>query len=399
MRTTTAVVGGGILGLATAREVLAREPDHAVTLFEKEHEVARHQSGHNSGVVHAGIYYRPGTLKATLTVRGRRALLDFCATHDIAVETCGKLIVALNESELAPLAEIERRSHVNGVPVRRLAAEEIAEIEPHATGIAGLHCPSTAVVDYRRVASALAEEVRDRGGAIRVGAGIIGLRHRRSGTRESVVVTSTSGEDEFDRVILCAGLQSDRVAALAGAPADPAIVPFRGEYHRLAPARSSLVRALIYPVPDPRYPFLGVHFTRRIDGTVEVGPNAILALGREGYRWSDINLTDLADMVRWPGFRRLAATHWRTALRELSGSLLSRVTVAQARRYLPELRAADLERAGSGVRAQAVDRTGALLDDFVIQRLGAVIAVRNAPSPAATASFAIAAHVVTAALA
>lgn len=393
-----AVVGAGIVGLAVARRILECTPDAQVTVLEKEDRVGAHQSSHNSGVIHAGLYYRPGSLKAELTRRGRHLLTEFCAAAAVPVVTCGKLVVALDAGELGALDEIERRARDNGVPIRRVEGAELRAIEPHAAGVAALHSPATAVVDYGRVAAALATDVSARGGSVLCGNAVSEIVRSFSAAGESVVLRSASTEVEVDRAVICAGLFSDRVAALAGAPADPAIVPFRGEYYRIVPERAHLVRALLYPVPDPRYPFLGVHFTRRIDGVVEVGPNAVLALKREGYAWRDIAWRDVGALLATRGFRRLARQHWRTAVRELSGSALRELYVAQARRYLPELRAADVARAGAGVRAQAVAADGSLLDDFAIQRVGPVVAVRNAPSPAATASLAIAEHIVAGAL-
>jgi L-2-hydroxyglutarate oxidase LhgO len=393
------VVGAGIVGLAVARRLQESDPTNVVTVFEKEDSVAQHQSGHNSGVIHAGIYYKPGSLKASLTLSGRRALLELCERRAIPVAVCGKVVVALDESELNPLAEIERRAIASNVAISRLDGSGLRALEPHVAGIAGLHSPSTAVVDYGQVANALADEVREAGGTIHLRSAVASLRIGRSGPGEVVTVESESNTLEADRVILCAGLQSDRIAELCGAPPDPQIVPFRGEYYRLRAERTDLVRALVYPVPDPRYPFLGVHFTRRINGEVEIGPNAVLALSREGYHWSDVNGRDVLAMIRSPGFRRLAVRHWQTAAREISGSVAHSVYLRRAQQYIPALTTDDLVKAGSGVRAQAVNRDGSLVDDFSIQRVGPVLAVRNAPSPAATASLAIADYIVTTAMA
>jgi L-2-hydroxyglutarate oxidase len=388
---TIAIVGAGIVGLAIGREITRRRPGAAVVLLEKEAAVARHQTGHNSGVVHAGIYYPPGSLKAALCTRGRLLLRDYCAANGIAYDECGKLVVAVREDELARLGDLERRARANGVPgLRRVGPAGIREIEPHAAGLAALHSPETAITDFPGVARAFARDVVAAGGEVRTGFGVDRLTPK--GGRTEVA----SGDRTLlaDRVIVCAGIQSDRVARLAGDTAEPRIIPFRGEYMRVKPAKADLVRGLIYPVPDPRYPFLGVHFTRRVTGVVEVGPNAVLATAREGYRWTDVSVRDLAGIAAWPGTWRMARRHWRTGVREVGGSLSRRRYMAGAMRYVPEIGACDVERAGAGVRAQALDRDGGLVDDFRIHRLGPVTAVRNAPSPAATSSLAIAEHVV-----
>ncbi|MFJ7213057.1 L-2-hydroxyglutarate oxidase [Amycolatopsis sp. NPDC098790] len=379
------VVGAGLIGLAVARE-LTRTAE--VVVFEKETAVARHQSGHNSGVVHAGVYYPPGSLKATLCRRGAGLLKDFCAEHGLAYREIGKVVVARDEREAARLDELESRARANGVPgLRRLDAAALKELEPNVRGVAALHSPTTAIVDYPAVARALADDVGRRGGKVLLGSRVTAIEP--AGER----VTVHCGEDRhgFDALVLCAGLQSDTLAALAGAGPEPRIVAFRGEYHRL---RRDLVTGLVYPVPDPAYPFLGVHVTPRIDGTVDVGPNAVFALAREGYRRRDVDVRDLWRTLTWPGTRRLARAHWRTGLRELHGSLSKRAFAAAVREYLPELTAADLVPAPAGVRAQAVDRDGGLVDDFRIHTTGPVTAVRNAPSPAATSCLAIAEHLV-----
>jgi L-2-hydroxyglutarate oxidase LhgO len=361
-----------------------------VTVLDKEDHVAAHQTGHNSGVAHAGLYYAPGSLKARLCRRGIGLLKDFCAERGLPYDECGKVVVARTDAEVAPLREIERRAAENGVPgLRWLDAAGLREIEPHASGVAALHSPHTAIVDFPAIARAFAEDVSAAGGTVRLGREVTGIR--RAGERVRVVTPQE--ELEFDRLVVCAGLQSDRVARLAGDTAGPAIVPFRGEYYRLVPGRTDLVRGLIYPVPDPRYPFLGVHFTRRVDGGVDVGPNAVLALAREGYRRRDLRPADLWETLRWPGFRRLARRHWRTGVREMYGSVSRHAFVARARSFVPELTVADVEPAPAGVRAQAVDPDGSLADDFRIGRIGPVVTVRNAPSPAATSCLAIAEHV------
>ncbi|WP_026314226.1 L-2-hydroxyglutarate oxidase [Actinomadura flavalba] len=386
------VVGAGILGLAVARQVGLVVEGAEVCVFEKEGRVGAHQTGRNSGVVHAGLYYVPGSLKARLCRRGAGLLRAYCRERGLAYAEVGKVVVARDGRELDGLAAIEERARANGVPgLRRLDAAALRDVEPHAAGVAALHSPATAIVDFGAVARAFAEDVETAGGTIRLGQEVTGLR--RDGTR--VRVLTPGGEHTFDRVVVCAGLQSDRVARMAGDAAEPAIIPFRGEYYRLTPARTDLVRGLIYPVPDPRYPFLGVHFTRRVDGGVDVGPNAVLALAREGYRRRDVRPADVLETLRWPGFGRLAARHWRTGIREVYGSAVKRAFAARARAFVPSLKAADLVPAPAGVRAQAVDADGSLVDDFRVGHLGPIVTVRNAPSPAATSSLAIAEHLTT----
>ncbi|WP_033323897.1 L-2-hydroxyglutarate oxidase [Actinomadura atramentaria] len=385
------VVGAGIVGLAVARRVALTRPGVRVSVLDKELRVGAHQTGHNSGVAHAGLYYAPGSLKATLCRRGIGLLKEYCAERGIAYREVGKVVVARDAREAAALDGIEERAAANGVPgLRRLDAAGLREVEPHAAGIAALHSPTTAIVDFPAVARAYADDVRAAGGELRLGFEV--TRLRPAGSR--VAVASPHDELVFDRLIVCAGLWSDRVARLAGDDPEPAIVPFRGEYYRLAPHREHLVRGLVYPVPDPRYPFLGVHFTRRVDGGVDVGPNAVLALAREGYRRRDVRPADLLETLRWPGFRRLARAHWRTGIEELYGSAVKSAFAARARAFVPEVSAADLVPAPAGVRAQAVDRDGSLVDDFRIGRRGPVTTVRNAPSPAATSSLAIAEWIV-----
>ena len=384
-----AVVGAGLLGLAVARR-LAERGEH-VTVFEKEGGVARHQSGHNSGVVHSGLYYAPGSLKATLCRRGVGLLKEFCAEHELPYREIGKVVVALDQTEVVRLRELERRGHANGVPgIRWLTAEELHEIEPHVRGVAAVHSPTTAIVDYPAIADALAREVAARGGRVLFDSAVTKIEPKG----ERVAVTAAGERRVFDALVLCAGLQSDTLARAAGDEPGPAILPFRGEYHRLRPERADLVNGLVYPVPDPAYPFLGVHLTPRIDGVVDVGPNAVFALAREGYRRRDVRPADVVRALTWPGTARLLGRHWRMAAHELRGSLSKRAFTAAARRYVPELTAADLIPAPAGVRAQAVDRDGSLVDDFRISVLGPVTAVRNAPSPAATSSLAIAEHIV-----
>jgi L-2-hydroxyglutarate oxidase LhgO len=384
------VVGAGLVGLAVARLLAQRGDD--VTVLEKEDAVARHQSGHNSGVVHSGLYYPAGSLKAALTRRGVELLQKFCAEHDLAYREIGKVVVALNEVEVLRLRDIEQRAHRNGVPgVRWLDGGELRELEPNVAGVAALHSPTTAIVDYRAVARAMADDVAAAGGRIVFGAPVTAIAP--VGVGRTVVIAGGAGF-VFDRLVICAGLQSDLVARLAGDSPAPAIVPFRGEYYRLKPERAGLVRGLVYPVPDPAYPFLGVHVTPRVDGTVDVGPNAVLATAREGYRRGTVSRRELAAVIGYPGARKLFRQHWRAGLQEMRGSLSKRAYVAAARAYLPALSVGDVVRAGAGVRAQAVDPDGGLVDDFRISFLGPVTAIRNAPSPGATASLAIAEHIV-----
>jgi (S)-2-hydroxyglutarate dehydrogenase len=390
-----AVIGAGIVGLAVARELAARLPGLDLTVIEKEREVAVHQSGHNSGVVHAGLYYPPGSLKARLCRRGVPMLREFCAEHAVPYRELGKVVVARDAGELEALAELERRARGNGVPgLVRLDGPGLRQVEPQVAGVAALHSPRTAVVDYRQVSAALQRELVAAGVRFRFGCRVTALAPRG----EQVVVRWDGDRLEADLVIACAGLTSDPLARSVG-PDDLRIVPFRGEYHHLAPRVAALVRGLVYPVPDPRYPFLGVHLTRDVHGRVHAGPNAVLALAQQGYRRRDADLADLARLLAWPGAWRLFARHWRSGAAELAGSLSRRVFAARVARYLPGVTAADLTPAPAGVRAQAVHRSGALVDDFALLRRGNVLVVRNAPSPAATSCLAIAEHLADAALA
>lgn len=382
-----AVIGAGILGLAAARELTRRHPRLRVTVLEKESEVGCHQTGHNSGVVHAGIYYVPGSLKARLCVAGARELYDYCAERRIAHERCGKLIVATRPAELPGLDELERRGRANGVPdLRRLDARGLERIEPHARGVAALHSPHTGIADFAAVARAFAAEVVEAGGTVITGCAVRALRDRNGG----VTVEHDRGELHARAAIACAGAWADRLAVAAGAPADPRIVPFRGAYLRLRPERRNLVRGLIYPVPDPELPFLGVHLTRHTSGDVLIGPTALLAPARDAYSLSTVRGRDLRDALGWPGTWRMARRFWRTGLAELGFAASRGAIVRAAARFVPELGPRDVLRGPAGVRAQAVARDGRLVDDFVFSRTGAVLHVRNAPSPAATSSLAIA---------
>ena len=385
-------MGAGIVGLAVARRLGEVVPEAKVTVLDKENRVGAHQTGHNSGVAHAGVYYTPGSLKARLCRRGIQLLQPYCAERGIAYDECGKLIVALNGPELDRLDEIERRGHANGVPdLQRLDRQAIRDVEPFVDGVSALHSPHTAIVDFSAVTLAYAADVSSRGGVVRLGFEVTGISCRAGEIR----VTSGSGEElAFDRLVVCGGLQSDRLAQLSGEDKEPSIIPFRGEYYRLVVDRRDLVRGLIYPVPDPAYPFLGVHFARRIDGGVDIGPNAVLAFAREGYLRTDFSLSDLSETLMSPGFRKLARKHWKMGAKEMWGSLSARAFVAEARKLIPQLTVADVEPAHAGVRAQAIDRDGSLIDDFRITQVDGIVLVRNAPSPAATSSMAIAEYVV-----
>jgi L-2-hydroxyglutarate oxidase len=380
-----AVVGGGIVGLATAL-ALTRDFVAKVVVLEAENRLAAHQTGHNSGVIHSGLYYKPGSLKARNCVAGREALYDFCAEHGIPHERCGKIVVAADAAELPALDELERRGRANGLQgLRRLTPEEVREREPHVASVGGLFVAETGIVDYTQVALKYADLVRAGGGEI-----ITGARLRRVVRRDWGLVLETAvGEFSCGHLINCAGLQSDRVARMCGARPDVQIVPFRGEYYELAAERRGLIKHLVYPTPDPRFPFLGVHFTRMIGGGVEAGPNAVLAFKREGYHRLSVSVRDLMEMAGFPGFWRLIFRHGRTGLGELYRSFSKRAFSRALQRIVPELRLDDLKPAGAGVRAQAVERSGALVDDFRIVQGERTIHVLNAPSPAATASLSI----------
>lgn len=390
MAESIGIVGGGIVGVAIARALAAQGADVAV--LEKEVRLSQHQTGHNSGVVHAGLYYKPGSLKATLCHAGRAATRDYCHEKGLPYREVGKLVVAVDETELDALAEIERRSTLNGVPdmARIDDVGRLREIEPHVAGIAAVHSPHTAVVDYATITEALAQDVRAAGGRILLGHEVTDIRQENGRVR----VISTASEEVFDRLVVCAGLQSDVVARMVGADPSPKILPFRGEYWELAHDRTDLVKGMIYPVPDPRFPFLGVHFTRGVYDNVHVGPNAVPALRREGYTWLQWSVKDTWESLRWPGAPSLAKQHWRMGVDEISSSLIKPLYFQKARRFIPELRSADLSyKSTAGVRAQAWGRDGALLDDFAVDQVGPVTLLRNAPSPAATSAMSIADYV------
>ncbi|MCI0639497.1 MAG: L-2-hydroxyglutarate oxidase [Gemmataceae bacterium] len=379
------IIGGGILGMATALALCERSAAN-VTVLEAEDALGRHQTGHNSGVIHSGLYYKPGSHKARNCVAGRDALYRFCAEHGIPHERCGKIVVALDRRELPALAELERRGMANGLQnLRRLKAEELRDFEPHARGLAGLHVPETGIVDYKKVLAKYAELVQAKGGALRLGARVRAVRTMP----DAVVAEHAQGETKSRFLVNCGGLQSDRIARMCGLEPGLKIIPFRGEYYELASDKKHLVKNLIYPVPDPRFPFLGVHFTRRIDGTIEAGPNAVMALKREGYSWRSVSVRDLWEMGTYGGLWNMAAKYWRIGMGELHRSLSKAAFHRALQRLVPDLACDDLHPAGAGVRAQAVEPSGALVDDFRFVQTPRMIHVLNAPSPGATASLAI----------
>ncbi len=380
-----AIIGGGIVGLAVAWALVERRERTRLLVVEKEKEWAQHQTGRNSGVIHSGIYYKPGTLKARLCRNGNRRMQEFCATHRIRCDMCGKVIVATETSELPALEKLYQRGLENNLPVRRLKGDEVREMEPHVRCLAGVHVPSTGIVDFVAVCRKLTELMTDRGSDLRLNTKVNAIRF----AHERAVLDTTQGQFEARWLINCAGLHSDRVARLAGASPEAKIVPFRGEYYEVKPERRSLVRHLIYPVPNPDFPFLGVHFTRMMDGSVHAGPNAVLSFKREGYRRRDFNLRDFLETMLFPGFWRLAGRNAREGLKEMHRSFSKAAFVRSLQRLIPEIQKDDLVPAKAGVRAQALRRDGALVDDFLIVRGPNAIHVCNAPSPAATASLEI----------
>ena len=385
------IIGGGILGLATALKITAAHPRLRLLLLEKEAELARHQTGNNSGVIHSGLYYRPGSLKARTCVTGRKELMEFCDAHSVPYEICGKVVVATSEEELPRLDELHRRGEANGLRgLEIIGTERLKELEPHAVGIKGLHVPETGIIDYKKVAAAYAETIRDSGGDIRLSQRVVGILDRP----DEIVLQTSGGDYRSKYLINCCGLQSDLIAKMTGgakhgSESEHRIIPFRGEYYKIAPERQFLVKNLIYPVPDPAFPFLGVHFTRMAKGGVEAGPNAVLAYAREGYRHSNINVSDLWQTVSFRGFWAMTGKYWQTGFGELYRSLSKGAFVRALQKLLPEIRESDLVPGGAGVRAQAVSASGALVDDFVINESRNAIHVLNAPSPGATASLAI----------
>ena len=384
------VIGAGLVGLATAMALAEARPGLGLAVLEKEQAVGRHQSGHNSGVIHAGLYYPPGSLKAQLCTAGRRAMMEFAREHQIPFRQTGKLVVATRERELAPLAALAERGRANGLAVREVGPAEITGIEPSVRGLRALHIPESGVIDYRQVAEAYAGAVRDAGGQVRCGHGVAALAR----TADGWVAETTAGPVRARNVIACAGLQADRIAAMTGHRGQEyRIVPFRGDYYTFRPAAAGLVRGLVYPVPDPAFPFLGVHFTRGVDGTLHAGPNAVPALAREGYGRLAVNGRDLLDELRFPGLRRLARRYARTGALEIYRDLVKPAYLAELRRYVPAVTAADVTFGPSGIRAQCLRRSGDLVDDFLIEEDDGIIHVLNAPSPAATASLVIGRHI------
>jgi len=384
-RYDVAVIGGGIIGLSTAMTLTSRFRVSLI-LIEAEDRLAAHQTGNNSGVIHSGLYYKPGSLKAQNCVKGREAMYRFCSEHGVAHDRCGKLVVATSPDELPALDELHRRGQANGLQgLRRLPSEQLRDYEPHVAGIAGLLVPETGIVDYKQVCEVFAAQIRQAGGTVQTSRRFLGCKRHS----DALAVETTGGELSCKSLISCGGLQADRIARACGVEPGLQIVPFRGEYYELTPERRSLVKNLIYPVPDPRFPFLGVHFTRMVHGGVEAGPNAVLALKREGYRHSNISLSDVIEMASYAGFRRLIARYWKTGMGELHRSLSKRAFCKALQRLVPELRMEDITPAGAGVRAQAVDPSGAIVDDFRIVAAERMIHVLNAPSPAATASIRI----------
>lgn len=384
-RSDVIIIGGGIVGLATAFNLSREHPSKKVIVLEKEDHLAAHQTGRNSGVLHSGIYYKPGSLKARTCREGKRAIEEFCGREQIAYEICGKVIVAVDAREIERLQNLYERGRANGVACRIIDRERLYELEPHAAGVKALYVPEAGIVDYKQVARRLAERVEERNGKVITNALVTGMRE--GGDR--IVVESLAGSFEASYVVNCAGLHSDRVARMSGGNLKAKIIPFRGEYFKLRPEAPHLCNNLIYPVPDPQFPFLGVHFTRMIDGSVECGPSAVLAFAREGYRKRDIRAADLLETLRYKGFIKLAARHWKMGASEIWQSLSKAAFVKALRRIVPEVRAEHLEPAPAGVRAQAVAVDGSLLDDFAFQERPRVVNVINAPSPAATASLAI----------
>ena len=381
-----AIVGGGIVGLSTARTLAERYSGLGIAVFEKELDVAQHQTGHNSGVIHSGIYYRPGSLRARMAVEGSERMMSFCAEHGIPFDRCGKVIVATAKSQIPALEELARRGDANGVPdVRMIGPDELAELEPHATGIQALHVPSAGIVNYSLVAQMYRKLFEQAGGQVRTGGEVFAIVEEPNALR----LETAHGDVRSRHVIACGGLFADRVSISAGLKPPLKTAPFRGEYYELVPDSRYLVRNLIYPVSNPAFPFLGVHFTRRINGAIEVGPNAVFALKRQGYRWRDVSIRDTLDILGYAGFWRMAARYWRTGIGEMYRSLHKDAMVKELQKLVPAVTGQDLVRAGAGVRAQALDRQGRLIEDFHIVQQPRMIHVLNAPSPAATASLRI----------
>lgn len=386
VRQDVLIIGGGIVGLATAYQLLQQRPGLSITLLEKENSLAKHQTGNNSGVIHSGLYYKPGSLKATNCIRGYNLLIDFCTKQEIPIDLCGKIVVATANDQLPLLENLYQRGQQNGLTnLKKLNADQLREYEPHVNGIAGMHVPQTGIVDYTQVAEKYGECIRNAGGQIKLGERAFNVK---TGTNEIVVETENNSYSS-KLLINCAGLYSDKIARLTSSDVSVKIIPFRGEYFKLKKEKEYLVRNLIYPVPDPNFPFLGVHFTRMMKGGVEAGPNAVLAFKREGYRKTDINIAEFVESLAWPGFQKVAIKYWRTGLGELYRSFSKAAFTKALQQLIPEIQESDLVDGGSGVRAQACDRNGGLVDDFLILEEKRVINVCNAPSPAATSSLAI----------
>lgn len=385
-----AVIGGGIVGLAVAMKLVGKHPAKGIVVLEKEGKVAVHQTGHNSGVIHSGIYYRPGSFKAHMCVSGARELVRFCRENGIEHEMCGKVVIAVHPGEIPALRELHRRGNANGVPgMKLLSPHQLGDYEPHSRCVEGLQVPTTGIVDFGQVAQTCADIFQAAGGHLRVNCRVTAIQAREG----SIEIDTSQGGISAGALINCGGLHSDRLARMAGLSPPCRIVPFRGEYYSIRPSRTHLVRGLIYPVPDPRFPFLGVHFTRRIDGKVEAGPNAVLATAREGYRKRDLSIPDLVETLRYQGFRHLALRYWRPALHEVVRSFSRNRFAAALQQLVPEIESRDLVPGGAGVRAQALGRDGAMLDDFVILKANRMVHVLNAPSPAATSAFSIAEYI------
>ena len=386
MKNKILIVGGGIVGLATAYQLLQQNSKISITLIEKEDSLGKHQTGNNSGVIHSGLYYKPGSLKASNCIRGYNLLIDFCRTQEIPFDLCGKIVVATEPEQLPLLENLFVRGQQNGLNhLKKLNEGELREYEPHVNGIAGLHVPQTGIVDYKLVADKYGECIKNAGGEIMLGERVSNIKL----SDHKGMVETDKNSYEADLVINCAGLYSDKIARLTSDEVNVKIIPFRGEYFKLKKEKEYLVRNLVYPVPDPNFPFLGVHFTRMMKGGVEAGPNAVLAFRREGYRKTDINLFELAESLAWPGFQKVALKYWRTGMGEMYRSFSKSAFTKALQKLIPEIQENDLEDGGSGVRAQACDRNGGLVDDFLILEDKRVINVCNAPSPAATSSLAI----------
>jgi len=380
-----AIIGGGIIGLATGWQISRRFPDLSILILEKESQIAQHQTGHNSGVLHSGIYYKPGSLRAINCREGKRAMEEFCDAEEIPWDQCGKVIVAVDEQEFPALNRIFERGQQNGVTCEMIGEERVKELEPHVAGIRGIHVPETGIVDYKQVSARLAERIQEKENQILTGAEVTGIQHHT----DSITVQTRQGDFTAKQVINCGGLFSDRVARMGGSKPESKIVPFRGEYYVLKPQAEHLCKALIYPVPNPEFPFLGVHFTRMIHGGVECGPNAVWAFAREGYTKTSINIGDLFEAATYPGFIKMAMKYWKTGLKEMWRSFSKPAFVHELRRLIPDIKAEDLEAAPAGVRAQALGPDGTLVDDFLIDESDRMINVLNAPSPAATSSLRI----------